>query len=61
MKYKCQICNKYIDEFAGIAHIKAEEYLIDLIRRNHPEWNEKGKTCHQCVEYYRKLIKDAEI
>lgn len=61
MKYRCQICDRDIDDFASIAHIKAEEYLIDLIRKNHPEWKEDDKTCHKCIEYYRKLVKQAEI
>lgn len=61
MKYRCQICDRDIDDFASISHIKAEEYLIDLIRKNHPEWKEDDKTCHKCIEYYRKLVKQAEI
>ncbi|MFA5356087.1 MAG: hypothetical protein WC301_01590 [Candidatus Omnitrophota bacterium] len=60
-KYKCQICQREIDDFASIAHIKAEEYLMELILKAHPEWHESRKTCHKCVDYYRKLVKDAEI
>jgi len=60
-KYRCQICDRDIDDFVSITHIKAEEYIMGLIRRDHPEWKEDGKTCHKCVEYYRKLVKDAEI
>ena len=61
MKYKCQICEREIDEFAALSHIKAEEYLIQLILKDHPEWKKNGKTCQKCVEYYRKLVKDSEI
>jgi len=61
MKYKCKICEREIDEFAGIAHIKAEEYLLELIRRDHPEWKETDETCHNCLDYYRKLVKETEI
>ncbi|MFA5090351.1 MAG: hypothetical protein WC510_04890 [Candidatus Omnitrophota bacterium] len=61
MKYRCQICDRDIDDFVGIAHIKAEEYLLKLIQRDHPEWRKEGKTCHKCVEYYRKLINEAEL
>ncbi|MBP7836281.1 MAG: hypothetical protein KA022_02275 [Candidatus Omnitrophica bacterium] len=61
MKYKCQVCGREIDDFASITHIKAEEYILDLIRRDHPEWHEDKKTCRKCVEYYRKLVRDAEI
>lgn len=61
MKYKCQICEREIDDFVSISHIKAEEYLMELIRKDHPEWKTGDKTCKQCIEYYRKLVKDAEI
>ncbi len=61
MKYKCQICERNIDEFVSLAHIKAEEYLLSLILKDHPEWKEHKPTCHKCVQYYRKLIKESEI
>jgi len=61
MKYKCQICDREIDDYASLAHIKAEEYLIDLIKRDHPEWKEKNGTCKKCIEYYKKLVKETEI
>lgn len=61
MKYKCQICERQIDDFASIAHVKAEEYLMELILKDHPEWKKDGRTCHECVDYYRKLVKESEI
>ena len=61
MKYKCQICEREIDDFAGLTHIKAEEYIIGLIKRDHPEWKKDKGTCKKCLEYYRKLVKEAEI
>ena len=61
MRYHCQICERDIDDYASLAHIKAEEYLIELIRKDHPEWHEGKKTCHKCIEYYRKLVKENEI
>jgi hypothetical protein len=60
-KYKCQICEREIDEEVAVPHAKAEEYIIELIRRDHPEWKEDALTCHHCVEYYRKLVKETEI
>lgn len=61
MKYRCQICDRDIDDFAGITHVKAEEYLMELILKDHPEWKKHKKTCQECIDYYRKLVKDAEI
>jgi hypothetical protein len=60
-KHKCQICGKEIDDAVGLAHIKAEEYLIELIRRDHAEWHAKKGTCGVCLEYYRELIKRADL
>ncbi|MBU3933757.1 MAG: hypothetical protein KKH11_03735 [Candidatus Omnitrophica bacterium] len=60
-KHKCQICGREIDDAVGLAHVKAEEYLIELIRRDHPEWNKDMGTCDLCLEYYRELIKRTEI
>ncbi|MFA5200573.1 MAG: hypothetical protein WC442_06730 [Candidatus Omnitrophota bacterium] len=61
MKYRCQICGRDIDDYASLAHIKAEEYLLELIKKDHPEWAKDDKTCHKCIEYYRKLVKENEI
>jgi hypothetical protein len=59
--YKCQICNRIIHEEHALEHVKTEEYLIELIKKNHPQWHHKEPTCRECIDYYRKLIKDAEI
>jgi hypothetical protein len=60
-KYRCQICERDIDETAALVHIKTEEYLIALIKKDHPDWAKDKKTCHECLDYYRRLIKEAEI
>jgi hypothetical protein len=59
--YKCQICERIVHEEHAIEHIKAEEYLIALIKKDHPQWKHKEPTCLECIKYYRRLIKDAEI
>ncbi|MCX5714242.1 MAG: hypothetical protein NT033_05435 [Candidatus Omnitrophica bacterium] len=61
MTYKCQICDREIDEFVSLTHIKSEEYLMELIRKDHPEWSKNDKTCQECIKYYRKLVKEGEI
>lgn len=60
-KHKCQICEREIDDAVGLAHIKAEEYILELIRRDHPEWSKEKGTCSLCIEYYRELVKRTEI
>ena len=60
-KYRCQICERDIDEAVALTHVKSEEYLIELIKKDHPDWAKDKKTCHKCLDYYRRLIKEAEI
>lgn len=59
--YKCQICSRDIDTKSALMHVKAEEYLIGLIKKDHPRWQDGPGTCNDCITYYRKLVKDAEI
>ncbi len=59
--YVCQICNRNIEEASALSHIKAEEYLLGLIKKDHPEWKENKETCPECVSYYRELINKAKI
>lgn len=60
-KYVCQICAREVSESDALVHVKAEEYLLELIRRDHPEWKEDKNTCPHCIEYYRALINKAKI
>jgi hypothetical protein len=60
-KYQCPICKRMILQSHAIEHIKTEEYLMGLISKDHPKWSKKDPVCKECIDYYRKLIEDAEI
>ena len=60
-KYKCEICQRMIDEDRGLEHVKAEEYIIELIKKDHPQWRDKTATCKECLDYYRRLVNEAEV
>ncbi len=52
----CPRCGKTINGPTRLVHVKAEEYLIGLIKRDHPEWVDPDGTCPQCATYYRVLV-----
>lgn len=54
---RCPRCGKDIPAPMLLAHAKAEEYLIELIQRDHPEWVQPDGTCPRCKFYYRVLAK----
>ncbi len=59
--YTCRICERTMEESAALTHVKTEEYLLELIRKDHPEWREHDAMCPKCVDYYRELIKKGKI
>ncbi|MEW5758438.1 MAG: hypothetical protein AB1755_03080 [Candidatus Omnitrophota bacterium] len=59
--YICNVCKRKIPEKDALMHIKSEEYMLKLIERDHPNWPQDGKICKGCINYYRKLVKDAKI
>ena len=61
IRYQCHRCGKYIESSSVLAHAKAEEYLIGLIKRDHPEWVEAEGTCHRCEDYYQALVERTGI
>ncbi len=51
MKNKCTLCSNEADDLYHIA----EQYVLDLIKREHPEWIEKNGACRKCIEHYKAL------
>lgn len=56
ISYRCPRCGRDIEESILLPHVKAEEYLIGLIRRDHPEWVLSNGECPRCKGYYRALV-----
>ena len=51
--YKCQICSRMILTERALEHIKAEEYIINLIKKDHPIF--KRIALHTINRHYRDL------
>jgi len=59
--YKCHICARMIHESNSLEHIKAEEYFISLIRKDHSHWGQRTPQEEECLAYYRELVRKTEI
>ena len=57
----CPRCGRYISGPNLLAHAKADEYLIGLIGRDHPEWVGPDGRCTRCVGYYQSLVERTGI
>lgn len=57
MGKQCQLCENEVTELQTIA----EDYVLDLIEAEHPEWVESDGACIKCIEYYYALDKAVKI
>ena len=47
----CTLCNENTDNIIDIT----EDWLIDAIKKDHPEWVQGSGACPKCIEYYSNL------
>lgn len=59
--YRCSRCGKIIRGSLLLVHTKAEEYIIELLKRDHPEWVDHNGACSHCEQYYQALVERAGI
>jgi hypothetical protein len=55
MKKTCPICKKTVDENVVQMCTEAEDWILESIRRHHPDWVEKDGSCSKCLEQYRNM------
>ncbi len=57
MEKQCPICNKPVDESIIKTCEDAQEWVMKMIKRDHPGWIATDGSCPQCLDYYEKLGK----
>lgn len=56
--HECSLCGSFVDEKDFYAHRKMEKAIVDLIKKNKPNWVNEDGSCVKCYEYYRTLAED---
>jgi len=51
--YTCPLCGSVIQEEFRTLHEDAEQWLINRIKRQHPEWVSADGACSPCIEAYK--------
>ena len=51
----CPICGDSVPPEVADLHALCEQWTIDQIKKDHPEWVEADGLCPKCLEYYLKL------
>jgi len=47
----CTLCQKEVDQL----HYEIEQYILDTIRKEHPNWIADNGSCEPCMRYYDGL------
>ena len=51
----CPICGESLHPEVADLHALCEQWTIDQIKKDHPEWVEADGLCPKCLEFYMKL------
>ena len=51
----CPVCGGLLSPDTADLHAMAEDWVIQQIKRDHPEWVEANGACPKCLEFYLKL------
>jgi len=54
---KCPVCENETESLSNIV----EREVIQMIKRDHPNWVESDGSCQKCVEYYDALDDIVEV
>ena len=54
--YICSVCKQKIDGDVIEYKDHTDKHIVDLIKHDHPDWEEKDGLCPKCYEYYRAEI-----
>lgn len=52
----CPICNDRIDKLLYRFHIENERYVIDRLKKAHPDWAIDDGSCGRCVDHYQNEV-----
>ncbi|NIS09698.1 MAG: hypothetical protein GWO07_13275 [Candidatus Dadabacteria bacterium] len=53
----CALCNEQTENIMDVA----ENWLIDAIKKDHPEWVQGSGACPKCIEYYSSLDEEISV
>ena len=57
MEYRCSVCGESVEDDVLVYIDHAERYIMDEIRADHPEWEEKDSLCQECMDYYHEQLR----
>ena len=57
MDYKCNLCGEVVKDDLKEFVEHTENHIIDLIKKDHPDWVENNGLCRKCHDYYKRELR----
>ncbi len=57
MNFVCPVCGRAMPYDISSIKPHTEEHIMEVIKRDHPEWVGAQGVCPKCVEYYRARLR----
>jgi hypothetical protein len=57
MDYRCNVCQKKFPGDMMVFREHIEVHIVDLVKKDFPQWVEKDGLCRKCVDYYHHQLK----
>lgn len=61
MVYTCAVCWDKVDGDIVTFQNHTNDHIIELVKKDHPEWIEKDGICKKCFDYYESEIKGSPL
>ena len=56
----CPLCSEAVEDESLILHMEIDEWLLQLVLQDHPDWKQSDGACGKCWEKIRELNEQAE-
>jgi hypothetical protein len=60
MTFVCPTCGKTMERELLVIIPHTESHIVDVIKRDHPNWVEQDGICKKCYAYYKGQLRPRE-
>lgn len=57
MEYICGVCGERLNRDLLGFKKHTEEHIVEIVKKDNPQWVEESGICPKCLEYYQKQLK----
>ncbi len=56
----CPLCGESVDDASKVVHREIDEWLLQLVLQDHPDWKQSDGACGKCWKDIARLKREAD-